>query len=68
MRLDLRTFQYLSRAKILIHHGDQTDRKDPTDKKQAYIQEENFVFLLRISSIHLEYKYQIIVSSLLGTD
>ena len=36
MRPDFRTFQYLSRAKILIHHGDRTDRKDQIDKKQAY--------------------------------
>ena len=35
MCLDFRMFQYLSRAKILIHHGDRTDWKDGIDKKQA---------------------------------
>ena len=36
MRLDFRTFQYSSQAKILIHHGGRTDRKGRIDKKQAY--------------------------------
>ena len=31
---DLLTFQYSSQAKILIHHGDRTDRKGRIDKKQ----------------------------------
>ena len=37
MHPDFQMFQYSSRAKILIHHGDLTDRKDRIDKKQAYI-------------------------------
>ena len=36
MRQDFRTFQYLSRAKILIHHGAPTDRKGRIGRKQAY--------------------------------
>ena len=32
-----RKFQYLSIAKILIHHRDRIDRKDPIDKKQSYL-------------------------------
>ena len=36
MRPETRTFLYWSRAKILIHHGDRTDRKDGIDKEQAY--------------------------------
>ena len=36
MRPGFRTFQYSSRAKIPIHHGDRTDRKGRIDRKQAY--------------------------------
>ena len=34
---DFRTFQYSSRAKILIHHGGRTDRKGQIDQKQALL-------------------------------
>ena len=37
MRPNFRTFQYWPRAKILIHHGNQTDWKSRIDKKQAYL-------------------------------
>ena len=33
---DFRSFQYLSRAKIPIHHGARIDRKGRIDRKQAY--------------------------------
>ena len=35
MHPDFGTFQYLSQANILIHHGDRTDWKDQADMKQA---------------------------------
>ena len=31
MGLDFWTFQYSSQAKVLIHHGGRTDRKDQID-------------------------------------
>ena len=36
MNPDFPMFQDSSRAKILIHHGNQIHQKDRNDKKQAY--------------------------------
>ena len=47
MCLDFQTFQYSSRAKILIHHGDRTNRKDWIEKKQAYYIDNEIVKNMR---------------------
>ena len=43
MRPDLRTFLYLSQAKILIRHGGRTDLIGRIDQKQALMKKEKML-------------------------